>query len=91
MAPRGRATQQPRGTWRPTNQSSSLPNKMIVKPEKWTQSNAQQNTEQLQNPTTGATRLSLFIATSVKKNNGFVLHVLFQRCIVMRQFYFSYK
>ena len=66
MAPRGRATQQPRGTWRPTNQSSSLPKKMIAKPE-WTQSNAQQNTEQLQNPTPGATRFSLFVATSVIK------------------------
>ena len=65
MALRGRATQQPRGTYRPTNQSSSFPNKMIEKPE-WTQNNAQQNTEQLQNPTTGATRFSLFVATSVK-------------------------
>ena len=33
--------------------SSSHPIKMIAKPE-WTQSNAQQITEQLQNPTTGA-------------------------------------
>ena len=34
--------------------SSSLPIKIIPKPE-WTQSNAQQNTEQLQNPTKAAT------------------------------------
>ena len=45
---------------------SSLPIKMIAKPE-WTQSNAQQNTEQLHNPTTGATHFSLFVATSVKQ------------------------
>ena len=40
---------------------------MIVKPE-WTKSNAQQNTEQLQNPTTGQPifRCLLFVATSVK-------------------------
>ena len=46
--------------------SPFLPNKMIAKPE-WTQSNAQQNTEQLQNPTTGAAHFSLFVATSVKR------------------------
>ena len=45
--------------------SSSLPIKMTAKPE-WTQSNAQQYKEQLQNPTTGATLFSLFVATSVK-------------------------
>ena len=45
--------------------SSSLPIKMISKPE-WTQTNQQQNTEQLQNPTTGATHFSLFVATGVK-------------------------
>ena len=33
--------------------NSLLPIKMIANPE-WTQSNAQQNKEQLQNPTTGA-------------------------------------
>ena len=38
---------------------------MIAKPE-WTQSNAQQNTEQLQNPTTGATHFSLYVVASVK-------------------------
>ena len=45
--------------------SSSLPIKMIAK-TKWTQSIAQQNTDQLQNPTTGATHCSQFVATSVK-------------------------
>ena len=40
--------------------SSSLPIKMIAKPE-WTQ-----NTEQLQNHTMGATHFSLFVAASVK-------------------------
>ena len=45
--------------------SFSLPNKMIAKPE-WAQSNTQQNTEQLQNPTTGATHFSLFVATNIK-------------------------
>ena len=56
MAPRGRATQQSWGTWRQTNQSNLLfrPHQDECKPE-WTQSNAQQNTKQLQNPTTGAT------------------------------------
>ena len=39
---------------------------MIAKPE-WTQSNAQQNREQLQNPTMGATHFSLFLVTSVKQ------------------------
>ena len=45
--------------------SSLLPIKMISKPE-WTQSNAQQNPEELQSPTTGATHVSLFVAPSVK-------------------------
>ena len=48
MAPRGRATQQSRDT-RKTNKA-----KQIAKLE-WTQSNAQQNIEQLQNPTMGVT------------------------------------
>ena len=51
MAPGGRATQQSRDT-RKTNKaiSSLFPIKMIAKLE-WTQSKAQQNIEQLQNPT----------------------------------------
>ena len=44
---------------------------MIAKAE-WTQRNAQQNTEKLQNSTTGAAYFSLFVATSLK-NNGCVL------------------
>ena len=39
---------------------------MIAKPE-WTKSNAQQNTEQLQNPTLGAAYFTLLVATSVKQ------------------------
>ena len=45
--------------------SSSLSIKIIAKPE-WTQSKAQQNTEQLQNPTKGQPIILLFVATSVK-------------------------
>ena len=56
MAPRGRATQQPRDT-RKKNQAKQpahpLPKKTTAKPE-GTQSNAQQNVEQPQTPTTGA-------------------------------------
>ena len=58
MASRGRATQQARDI-RKTNKakqptSSLFPYKMIAKLE-WTQSNAQQYIEQLQNPTIGVT------------------------------------
>ena len=49
----------------PKTTSSSIPIKMIAKPE-WTQDKAQQNTEQLENYSSGATHLSLFVATSVK-------------------------
>ena len=53
---------------------------MIAKPE-WTQSTAQQNTVQLQNPTTGATHISLFVATSVK-------HLL---CATLKVYHVIYK
>ena len=57
VAPQGRATQPSREPGRQTKQSNQLsffPVKMIAKLE-WTQSNAQQNIEQLQNPTMGDT------------------------------------
>ena len=57
MAPRERATQQSRDT-RKTNKEKQntplFPIEMVAKLE-WTQSNAHQNTEQLQNPTMGVT------------------------------------
>ena len=46
--------------------SSSLPNKIIAKPE-LTQSNAQQNTERLQNPTTGATHFRCLLRLVLKQ------------------------
>ena len=56
LAPRGRATQQSRATRKIKNKATSslFLIKMIAKLE-WTQSNAQQNIEQLQNPTMGVT------------------------------------
>ena len=54
MAPRGRATQQSRDTRKSKAIGPLFPIEMIAKLE-WTQSNVQQNVEQLQNPTVGVT------------------------------------
>ena len=56
MAPRGRATKQSRDARKTQKQSNqlSLPHQDDCKLE-WTQSIAQQNIEQLQNPTMGVT------------------------------------
>ena len=51
MASSGRATQQSRGT-RKTNKAKQH---ALSSPSRWVQSNAQQNIEQPQNPTTEAT------------------------------------
>ena len=68
----GRATQQSRDTinTKQSKATSSLfPIEMIAKLE-WTQSNAQQNIEQLQNPTVGETINNESITTKLPPQNG---------------------